>query len=408
MTDPDPLLRATGLDVATFAEDYWSRRPLLRRARELPGAGFDDLLSLAGVDELVSRHGLRTPFARMAKEGTVVPTARFTRGGGAGAEIGDQVADDKVAAQLADGATLVLQGLHRTWSPVVEYAAGLTAQLGHPVQVNAYVTPSQNTGFSPHYDVHDVFVLQLFGRKRWRIHEPVLPAPLRDQPWDTRRDQVEARAATEPLLEVTLEPGDALYLPRGYLHAATALGEVSGHLTIGVQPVTRAFLAERVVGTLASDPELRASLPAGVDLTDPAVLAGELTSTRAALHAAIDRLEDSEVATAVAEHLAARTRPAPLSPLAQVVAADTLVVSDTVVLRPGLRCRLTADGDRVKLRALDKTLTLPATVREALEQVVRGAALRVGDLSGLDQADALTLARRLLREGVVVPAPSPS
>ena len=58
-----------------------------------------------------------------------------------------------------------------------------------PRQVNAYVTPAQNTGFSDHYDVHDVFVLQVAGEKRWRIREPVHPSPLRDQPWTDRRSE---------------------------------------------------------------------------------------------------------------------------------------------------------------------------------------------------------------------------
>ncbi len=272
------------------------------------------------------------------------------------------------------------------------------------MQVNAYVTPSQNTGFAPHYDVHDVFVLQLFGRKRWRIHEPVLPAPLRDQPWDARREEVAARAASEPLLDVTLEPGDALYLPRGYLHAASALGEVSGHVTIGVHPVTRAFLAEQLIGALAQDPELRASLPAGVDLSDPTVLAGDLEATRTALHAAIDRLSEADVAAAVGAHLAARTRPAPVSPLAQVAAADALGAHDEVVLRPGSRCRLRVVAGRVHLHALDKTVTFPTLVGPALERLLLGAPVLVGDLPGLDAADAVTLVRRLLREGLVVPS----
>ena len=404
----DPLARATGLDLATFAEEYWARRPLLRRAHELPGDGFGDLLSLDAVDELVSRRGLRTPFLRLAKDGDVLSTSRFTRGGGAGAEIADQVADDKVLAEFAAGATLVLQGLHRTWEPVIDFAAALAAQLGHPAQVNAYLTPSQSTGFAPHYDVHDVFVLQLAGRKRWRIHEPVLTAPLRDQPWDDRRAEVAARAAEEPLLDVVLEPGDALYLPRGYLHAATALGGVSGHLTVGVQPVTRAFLAEQVLALLDEDPALRASLPAGVDLADPGVLGADLTATREALHAAVDRLGDEPVARAVGTHLERRTRPAPLAPLAQLAAADALGGQDAVVLRPGLRCTLDRAGDRVTLRCLDKTIGFPAVVEPALRQVLdagRGGAVRAGGLAGLDEADGVTLARRLLREGVVVPAP---
>ncbi|MDN5790530.1 MAG: cupin domain-containing protein [Micrococcales bacterium] len=401
----DPVARATGLDVATFAATYWGRQPLLRRATDLPSEGFTDLLDLDAVDELVSRRGLRTPFLRMAKEGDVLGSGRFTRGGGAGAEISDQAADDKVLAEFAAGATLVLQGLHRMWPPVIDYAAVLATQLGHPVQVNAYITPSQNTGFAPHYDVHDVFVLQFAGRKRWRIHEPVLTAPLRDQPWDARREAVAQRAAEEPVLDVVLEPGDALYLPRGYLHAASALGEVSGHLTIGVQPVTRAFLAEQVLGALSDDPELRVSLPAGADLTDPAVLESELKATRTALHTAIDRLSDERVARAVSGHLERRTRPAPISPLAQLSAAAALTPSDVVRLRAGLRYSLTRDGGQFALRAMERTTTVPARLEPALTRLLGGDPVRLADLSELDEADALTLVRRLLREGIVVPDP---
>ena len=76
-----------------------------------------------------------------------------------------------------DGHTVVLQGLHRLWPPLIEFAGALTTDIGHPVQVNAYITPASSQGFSAHYDVHDVFVLQVAGEKRWRISEPVHPAP---------------------------------------------------------------------------------------------------------------------------------------------------------------------------------------------------------------------------------------
>ena len=142
----------------------------------------------------MSRRGLRAPFLRVANNGTTLPDSAFTAGGGTGAGIADQASDDKLLRLFADGSTIVLQGLHRTWEPVLTFTQYLAADLGHPVQVNAYVTPAQNTGFSDHYDVHDVFVLQVAGEKRWRIREPVHPSPLRDQPWTDRRSAVEEAA----------------------------------------------------------------------------------------------------------------------------------------------------------------------------------------------------------------------
>ena len=45
-----------------------------------------------------------------------------------------------------DGHTVVLQGLHRLWPPLIDFAGALTTDLGHPVQVNAYVTPALVAG----------------------------------------------------------------------------------------------------------------------------------------------------------------------------------------------------------------------------------------------------------------------
>jgi hypothetical protein len=340
----------------------------------------------------------------MSRDGDVLSPSRFTRGGGAGAEISDQVADDKVLAEFAAGATLVLQGLHRLWPPIQEFSGALSAQLGHPVQVNAYVTPPQNKGFAPHYDVHDVFVLQFAGRKHWRIHEPVCALPLRDQPWYARKAAVTARAAETPLIDVVLECGDTLYLPRGYLHAATSLGEISGHLTIGVHPVTRRTLVEQIFAAVAGDIELRRALPIGVDLSDELVLEGELEATIAALRLAIDRLDRAAVARGVGRHLAAATRPAPLRPLEQLSAAATLTPETRVRLRPGLRLTLRMDGRHVVIELPDKEVRLNATLAQAVRAATSGNAVAADGLAGIDVGDGLKLLSQLLRDGIVVPA----
>ena len=385
-----------------FAREVWGRAPLLTR-RDALKADFSDLLSAAAVDELVSRRGLRTPFLRMAKDGTVLPAAKFTRGGGAGASVADQAADDKVLAALADGATLVLQALHRTWPPLVEFGSRLAGELGHPVQINAYVTPPQSQGFAPHYDVHDVFVLQVAGRKRWRIHPAIIEAPLDNQPWEQFREQVSARAAEPPLIDTVLEPGDSLYLPRGTIHSATAQGETSIHLTVGVHPVTRYQLVRHLLELAQDDPELRASLPVGVDLADPAVLSAELAPTLDALRARLDTIPAADVAGRVGTNLMQRTRPEPIGPLAQLAVADALTGETRVRLRAALRARVESDADGVRLVLLDRTITLPTSAADAIKVVLAGHPFAPAELPGLDPDGQLTLTRRLLREGVLVP-----
>jgi lysine-specific demethylase/histidyl-hydroxylase NO66 len=392
-------LRRLVADPGTFTRDVWGRGALLTQAVELGDAG--DLFDEAAVDELVSERGLRTPFIRVAKDGTTLGDRAFTSGGGAGAGIADQVDDSKLTTLFADGATIVLQALHRTWPPLVTFTQQLAGELGHPVQVNAYVTPPQSRGFHDHYDVHDVFVLQISGEKRWRIHEPMHPSPLRDQPWTDRRDAVAAAATTPPLIDEVLRPGDCLYLPRGYLHAATALGDVSTHLTFGVHTWSRHAIAramlDRAIADLAEDPEVRASLPVGVDVGDANGIAVDVELVRARLVEAIDQLAADDIAVDLHGHAATSGRPEPVGPLAQLRAAQALDAGTLLVLRRQLEARLETLGDRARLTTRAGVVELGVADAAAVDMVLTGEPVVAG-LLGLD------LARRLLRAGVLVTA----
>jgi lysine-specific demethylase/histidyl-hydroxylase NO66 len=402
------LARCIDLEPAKFAEAHWGKAPLLSH----PGGTFTDLLSVGAVDELLSRRGLRTPFLRVAQHGKVLPASRYTGSGGAGAEIGDQVIDDDVLRLYAGGATLVLQGLHRIWPPLIDFARRLGSELRRPLQVNAYLTPPGSQGFSTHYDTHDVFVLQIDGVKRWRIHEPVLADPLEKQAWGGHADEVAATAQGEPAMDVLLTPGDALYLPRGWLHSAEAQDTRSLHVTIGVRALTRYALVEELLTLAAGDARLRATLPFGLDVSDPAAIEPELTETVAALR---DWLADTGPAPTgpaqIADRLAARdwpaARPAPVAPLAQLDFADGLAAGDAIVVREGLRWLLVDDGpEHVTLRLTGRTLRFPAYCAPALRLALGGEPLPVADLPLDTPEDRLVLARRLLREALVVPAVS--
>ncbi|WP_210768262.1 cupin domain-containing protein [Cellulomonas humilata] len=408
LTERGPVLRSAlsrciNVPTEVFAREHWGRAPLLSAAND----DFADLFSPAAVDELVGRRGLRTPFVRLAHEGSVLAPERFTSSGGFGAEVSDQVSSDKVLAEFAAGATIVLQGLHRMWPPLVDFTRRLVEELGHPAQVNAYVTPPSSQGFSPHYDTHDVFVLQVSNEKHWVIHAPVHPDPLKDQVWTDHKAAVADAGRGEPVIDQVLRPGDALYLPRGWIHSAKALGDTSIHLTVGMAAYTRADVVDTLLSLVGDTASLRASLPLGVDVSDPDQLRAVVEETVADLVRALTSTPDP--AELSARRLGARfgrdTRPEPVAPLATLSAITRLTEATCVRWRPSLGGRVETVGDRVRITARGTVLSLPVEAADAIRALRTGDPVAVGSLPGLDLASALVVVRRLLREGVVVTSP---
>lgn len=396
------LERLVPFGLEEFARDHWSHTPVVTRAADLPG-GVLELFGAESVDELVSRRGLRAPFLRVARDGRTLGDREFTQGGGVGASVADQVSDDKLLRHFADGATIVLQGLHRTWGPLIDFTQQLAEEIGHPVQANAYVTPRQSTGFSDHYDVHDVFVLQVAGEKRWRVRPPVHESPLRDQPWTDHRAEVEEAARRAPDHEFTLRPGDVLYLPRGWLHSATALGGVSTHLTLGIHVWTRRHVADELVSLalaeLSHDPRLRASLDVAPGGLARGTLTPDVKLVRTALVRALREIEPAAVVDALAGRARQAMRPAPIGPLAQVAAAEALEAGTCLRLRGHLAaCLVPADDGSATLRSRMPDFPVEPHDVGTLVALVDGGELRA-DMVGLD------LARRLVLAGLLVVVP---
>ena len=399
------LSRCIATDPQTFATEFWGHRPLLSPSSALP-RDFGDLLSADKVDELLAERGVRAPFIRLAKEGDVLARDCYLGPAGFGAEMPDQVDSAKVLTQFASGATIVLQGLHRLWPPLIDFVRQAVDELGHPVQANAYITPPISRGFDPHYDVHDVFVLQVAGQKRWIVHEPVHAHPLPSQPWTQHRAAIAQRVTGEPVIDTVLSEGDALYLPRGWIHSAQALDTTSIHLTIGVAAVTGLDVARAVVDQLSTMDAFRKSLPLGSDPADRDEMTATVTKVMAQM---VDALRDEAVtlsdgaAAQLMRYHTERTRPVSIRPLATL---EALQSADTtrVQWRHGLVASIDSSDGRVMLRLPDKVMSFPTSCAEAVAALHRGLTADAATLPGLDRADATVLIRRLLREAVVVPA----
>jgi bifunctional lysine-specific demethylase and histidyl-hydroxylase NO66 len=387
---PHPGSAALSLTLAPvaapdFFAEHWEQRPLVV-PRDDP-VRFTGILSPEEVERLLCETGIRTPGFRLVKEGAQLPLAGYTEdiAWRPGSFSGTAVVE-RVAREFEQGATLVLQALHLHWPAAALYCRSLEQSLGCPVQVNAYLTPAAARGFAVHHDTHDVFVLQVSGRKRWRLYEPVLELPLKHQRWSPRLSD-----PGPPIEDFELEAGQTLYLPRGWPHEATTSDDESLHLTVGIHPTTRMDALRMALDSCADDPEFRRSLAADGRLP------GHLLERLAA------RLEPTEVARRARRRFAGGRRPILHGQLDQVRDLERLTPHTPVVRRPTVILELEHDSGLVRLVFEGREMRFPAKAAPAVEAVCGiSQPFTAADLPGpLDEAGRVVLVRRLVREGLL-------
>ncbi len=336
------------------------------------------MLSFDDVDHLLTETAIRTPAVRVARDGSVLPEARYTRSGAtvAGKPLTGLVDARRVLQLFDEGATVVLQGLHRYWPPLRALVADLELELGHPCQANAYLTPPGSQGFAVHSDSHDVFVFQTHGHKQWEIHT------------DGRVD------------DVLLEPGLSMYLPTGTPHAARAQDAVSLHVTLGINQVTwRALVEQTVSEVLADVPDTH--LPAGY-VDAPAELAAGLRARLDDVAEAVRRIDAGAAAADRVERFLTSRSARLRGGLRDVVAVRDLADHTRLARRAGSPCVLVDHDGGIRLLLGDRTLDVPARLRPALEQIRAADVLTPADLADhLDPESRRVLCRRLVREGLL-------
>ena len=180
-------------------------------------------------------------------------------------------------AGFRQGKSMRVDGIQDHSFAITTLVRKLEKVISCPVNVNMYLTPgSGKKALRRHYDTHDVFVLQIHGDKTWRLYDCPVNSPLEYLPLqrhESMREMEKIRLGNDLSArdmcvltdEFTLHPGDCLYLPRGFWHEAESKpGEVSCHLTVGMQPVTYLDLVSVGISQLAlSNLQLRENLPFG-------------------------------------------------------------------------------------------------------------------------------------------------
>ena len=389
------------VDEATFLADYFERAPLHVARGE--AARWATLYGLADVEEALavgSRDIER--FALMRADASALPPDQYTierpapRARATGRSPQLHVDPRGVASAFDRGYSLLIKDAAFFSGRLQRLCTALQRRLGAFVQANVYLTPPRAQGFALHHDTHDTLVLQLDGTKTWRIYRPLVELPIESQPFSAPNG--DPRAVLER--EVTLEPGDTLYVPRGFAHAATTGASRSLHLTLALLPLRIVDLLDALLRLAPlQDVELRRSLPLGwLDAPDFATRLGELVARRftaactpAVLNAARELLANDLFALA-------RTDAGEVFPqLARIV---ELAPSDRVRLRTDVPYRARVQPTSFELVLPGKSIGYPVTCVPLFRRLEQGPAT-LAELDAL-ASDGIgrAFAKALVLEGV--------
>jgi len=364
-----------------FRERYWEREPLVVHRGD-PDY-YENLYTLRDFDEAITRSPEYVKVANAATQRNLSYKSTVAPG------------LEGVLADMRDGCTLVLDQLQHTEPKLRQLCRALCPEFGHRFQCNVYLTPPNGKGFSPHWDNHDVFILQVLGSKHWKLEKTRRIFPDKFEKMDDGR---ELRGELDAF---TLNQGDLIYIPRGFVHAAECGGEPSMHITLGVTAIFFADLLDAIIKVaVKQDERLRLVMPLGfMTGSQPAVARRASAVLRQIaneefISAVIDQFRDQMVKTFlldVSGQILDFFQPKPLA------------ISDVVGPRSSLMYQLHPNEDSIRINFGARSITFPSFFGDSLDFALKTPRYTIGDIAGeLEDEEKVVFVERLMQEGLVV------
>ena len=236
------------LNRQAFLSEFWDKSFL----RVVGQKGkFQYLLPWKELNTILEQCRLDAPRVRLVRDGKAIDPDLF---------LGTNLSRAKFKPVglmncLAEGATLIIDSVDELSPGVADLAETFQETLQSATFVNLYASWRTQKGFDLHWDDQDTMILQLSGRKHWKVYSPTRIYPLRDDIEST------PKPTGAPEWDGILEEGDMIYMPRGYWHVAFPLDEPSLHLTVTIVPAEGTDFLRWLVHELKRYPEVRMNVP---------------------------------------------------------------------------------------------------------------------------------------------------
>jgi hypothetical protein len=348
------------LGASAFLKDYWLKQFV--HIHGTPGR-FSGLLTWSDLNAILEQHRLTPPRLKLYRDGQPVDPARYLTPAMFGVPRLDA---GGLAVCLAEGASLILDDAQEVAPKLRGLIHSFQDVLRSDAFANLYAGWHHQNAFNRHWDPQEAVVIQLCGKKRWKVYQPTRPHPLKNDIEVPQRPDMVA-------WEGIVNDGDTLYIPRGWWHEAVPLNEPSLHLTISLTPPTGLDYLAWVISGLRRHAALRASLPPAGSQAGLAETIGSLVR---------DALSDGSLAE-FQRQWEANIRPDPHIDLPAMPYDQLSALNEDSRFRLASLSRLSfsAHGDVFEFVAAGRLWTVPKVLQPALAQLRNSREIKMKELA---------------------------
>jgi len=375
-----------------FVEKYWEKE-LLIIERNNPNF-YKSLFSIEQVDKILDISRPTGTSLRVVKNQEPLLPTRYENTDGS-------LNLNQLYAAYADGYTVVINKVDRFWHPLKAFCQNMSNFLSHHTTANMYLTPQNEKALLPHYDTHDVYVLQIHGKKHWNIYDSPEETPLLNshQPIFKREQLKNPR-------EITLNAGDLMYMPRGLPHEAYTTDESSLHITIGVYPAQWVDLLTQSIQQMAyTKLQLRKALPVG--FLNPAKWTPEFgkefqRTLKALVEGVFQQVPAMEGLGILSEEYRNKFHPKADGHFHEIDKINQIDLDTQLIKRTGLTCTIQRAGPFSRIIFPGNVIKGPSHITEALQYIAAAKGkFIVNDLPSISDANKVKLVARLIRGGLL-------
>ncbi len=381
------------ISKADFTNKYWEKQLLhIERNND---SFYESLFSIKDFDTVLEYGKPKGGYLRVVKnQEPLLPTKYENHDGSLNL--------NQLYAAYTDGYTLVVNEIHKFWGPINEFVQNIRQTLNHNVKANAYLTPANHKALSPHFDTHDVIVLQISGKKHWNFYDDTnFKTPLLNsfQP-------VFQEGQLSGKKEVTVKAGDLMYIPRGLPHEAYTTDESSLHLTIGVYPTQYVDLFSKAIQSLSQkEIDFRKALPIGFLNFNEEERVNFINDLTEKFKEKLNEVFESNLLNhslfLINDEFRNSMPPKSDGHFAELDKIPHITLESKLSKRENMSTKVLQNGNFSRIMFPGNVIKGPAQIASVFQFIAESETFEVQDIPKVNDANKLKLAKRLIRGGLL-------